>query len=414
MRNEIKFFILYILKYNFLFKWELRQLERLDMLSKSEIEILKFKKIKKLLKHSLRSKFYRDLYNRYNIDINCIKNINDFNKLPIVTREMIQGREEELLTKSPFFLFKGSTSGTTGSALDIYYDYKSVIKENAYIWRYRNLCGLKIGEPIISLRGDLSKDEISKYDRYTNTLYLSSFNINNKTIHQYYSLIKKFNPKAILAYPSSLFSLITLLKENNLKLNIDLSFTSSETLLKEQKESIEELLKTKIFDWYGNAERTSALQKMSNGYYQEPLLYSHCNYIKESIISTNLNNLSYPLIRYIVKDSVEIKNNKIISILGRSDDSIVLKDNSKIVGTIGGIIFKGVKDIKIGQIIQDRKNKISVNLVTSNFTPQNRTLLINNIHKILGEGIEFTINSINKDEIIYTPAGKFKVVVNRL
>ncbi len=413
MRDEIKFFILYILKYNFFFKWELKKLEKLHSLSKNEIDILKFKKIKKLLKKSLKSKFYRDLYKTHNIDINGIQTIEEFDKLPIVTREMIQGREEELLTKTPLLLFKGSTSGTTGSALTVYYDYRSVVIKNAYIWMYRNSCGLKLRDPIVSLRGELSKNEISKYDRYTNTLHLSTFNINSKNIYKYHRLIKEFKPKAISAYPSSLSSLVNILKEHNLRLNVELSLTSSETILPEQIKTIEEFLNTKVLDWYGNAERTIALQN-SSGHYQELLLYSHCNYLKDSIITTNLNNLSSLLIRYRVDDSVEIEDNKIVSILGRSDDFIILKDDSKVVGTIGGIIFKGVNGVKCGQIVQNRKNNIDVNLVISNFTSADRELLIENIYKILGDSIEFAIRYIKEDEIIYTSSGKFKVVINNL
>ena len=412
MKDEIIFFIPYLLKFNFLFKKELKKLKELERLSENELKILEFKKIKKLLKASMKTKFYKKLYEKHNIDISSIKSIDDFDRLPIITKEMIIGKEKELLTKPSIFLFKGSTSGTTGSSLNVYYDYMSVVKENAYIWRYRNICGLMFRDPVVSLRGYLSKENTSKYDRYTNTLYLSRFHINDENIYKYYSLLKEFSPKAILASPSSLYNLVLLLEEKGLSLNIELAFTSSEMLYEKQKRVIENFLETKFFDWYGTSERTIALQQTPKGYYEEPLLYSHNKYLERSIITTNLNNFSYPLIRYVINDVIEIKNSKITSILGRNHDCIILKDNSRV--GVGGVIFKGINGIKFGQIVQNKKNEININIVESNFTEEDKRLLIDNIHKKLGEEIDFKINIVNKDKIIYMPSGKFKIVINNL
>ena len=273
MKDNIKFFIQYILKFNFLFKYQLKKIKSYDKLSIEDLEKLKLKNFKLLLLKSQKSSFYKKLYKTANINISDIKFLEDIKKLPIITKEMIKGKEEELLTTNKKFLFKGFTSGSTGSPLTVFYSYLSVLKENAYVWYYREINGLKFKEPVVSLRGNLTKNELFKFDPFTNTLFLSSYNLNNTNIRLYHEKIKEFKPKAFLGYPSSIYLLALLFKENSINFDISLVFTSSETLYENQKDFIEQTFNCKICDWYGNAERTIALQK-ENSFYKEPYLYS--------------------------------------------------------------------------------------------------------------------------------------------
>lgn len=411
MKDNIKFFIQYLLKFNFLFRKELKKIEFYESLTEIELEKLKLKKLKKLLKISLKSNFYKNLYKKSNINIDNIKSLADIKKIPIITKEMIKEKENTLLTSNKFFLFKGFTSGSTGSPLTVYYNYKSVLKENAYVWYYRQKNGLNFKDPIVSLRGNLTKKEIYKFDRFTNTLYLSSYNLNSTNIHTYLEKIKTFNPKAILGYPSSIYLLAQLFNENSITYKIPLIFTSSETLYENQKEFIEKEFDCKICDWYGNAERTISLQK-EELYYKEPLLYSINEFNNDFVITTNLINNSFPLIRYKVDDSFILENSKVKAILGRNDDFIILKDNTRI-GRIDHI-FKGLSGIKLAQVIQSKINEIEINIVIDNFDFFDIDLLKKKISERLGEEIIYKINYISKKEIIYMNSGKFKMVVNNV
>lgn len=409
MITNIKFFLQYLLKFNFLFKHYKSVIKKYDSLDQKSLDKIKLKKLKKLIKKAQKSDFYSDLYKDVNLE--NIKTLEDINILPIITKEMIKGKEERLLTVNKSFLFKGYTSGSTGSPLKVFYDYISVLKENAYIWNYREKCGLKLKKPIISLRGNLTKNDLFKYDRFTNTLHLSSYNLNEENINFYYEKIVEFKPEAILGYPSSIYLLVQLLKKCRKKLLIPLAFTSSETLYENQKDFIESSLNCKIFDWYGNAERTIALQK-ENYIYTEPSLYSINEYHHNHIISTNLINTSFPLIRYEVNDSLERKDNSITAILGRIDDFIILEDGTKI-GRIDHI-FKGLCGIKFAQIVQNEINKININLVLDDILLFKEEELIKKINQRLGNDIYYKINSIREDEIIYMNSGKFKMVVNNV
>lgn len=101
------------------------------------------------------------------------------------------------------------------------------------------------------------------YDRFNKTLFLSSYHITPDNAEWYRKRIKAFNPKTILGYPSSLEALSVILSEYKIK--IPIAFTSSETLYPHQQDLIESSLGCKVYDRYGNAERTISLVQNIKG-----------------------------------------------------------------------------------------------------------------------------------------------------
>ena len=219
-----------------------------------------------------------------------------------------------------------------------------------------------------------------------------------------FTLKVDFKPKAALGYPSSLFTIASWLIENNDQLDIPLSFTSSESLLAFQEEKIKLAFNTKMFDWYGNAERTISLYREEGKYY-EPFLYSINEYAQNNVITTSLINNYFPLIRYEVNDRIVASNNfndqrksiVINSIEGRVEDYIVLPDGSKI-GRLD-VVFKGVKNIKFAQIIQENKNGIIVNIVRgSEYNLRDEKKLIENFALKVGGTFKVDIRFIEKQD----------------
>lgn len=413
-------YLKYILKFNPYFRWNLKYIDNLEALDFKAIQELRRKRFLKLLHHAYtKSTFYRDYYDSHGVNIAQIKTLDDINKLPIIDKEIIKENVESLLTVPKRFLHKGHTSGSTGTPLNVYYDLKSAIIENAYVWHYRQKCGLEIGDPVVSMRGDLGRGKFMHYNRFLNTLFLSSYAINEKNIGKYISVIEKFKPKAILAYPSSLHILSTELKKVARKLYIPLAFTSSETLYAHQRDTIEEQLCATAFDWYGNAERTIALQQEKSGGYTEPPLYSLNEYREDHIVTTGLVNFSFPLIRYKTNDSVTLSetllgNSPLIkNINGRNDDYIVLSDGSSI-GRMDHI-FKGIQNLLYGQIVQNKMNEFNVNIVTNQyFSDMDYQNLKEKILHRVGNETQFSINKINEDQLVKMKSGKFKMVINNV
>ena len=307
-------------------------------------------------------------------------------------------------------------SGTSGASLKVYYSKDCILNEAAHNEVFRNNAGHQIGQKTVSMRGVLGHSQLKKFDRFSNILFLSSFNLNKKNFSFYYNQIKNFSPNTILAYPSSLEILANLILQNDKQLHVPVIFTSSETLYDFQREKIEKAFDSKVFDRYGNAERTiSLIQKEHNGEYKEAALYSINEYRKDKIITTNLISPTFPLIRYEVDDIVKLGKSEnevsVEEIIGRVDDVLVLPDGTEI-GRMD-LVFKSIENLFFAQFLQSDKEFFTLNLVvTQNFSIRDETKLRKNIAEQIGGNLTYKIKFIDENQLIKTKSGKYKLVIN--
>ena len=368
-----------------------------------------------------KSSFYHKLYTEAGIKLEDIKCLGDISKLPVVTKDMILHQSDALLTTSKWKLLKNRTSGTTGTPLTVFEDWKSIWKEQAYFYCYRKRCGYTYGQPLVSLRGNLGKKDTMMYVHISNTLYLSSYNINEQTVWAYYKGIEKRSPRAIEGYPSSLYNLALLLKDKGLYCNIPVCFTSSENLLDFQRQLIEERFHTKIFDHYGTTERTIRISESikHDGYFEDPG-YSINEYLKDRVVSTSLINSVFPLIRYQSSDVVILKENtkdervSIDRIQGRSGNCIKGKDGSIYNNAALTFILTYSHNIRYAQFIQKKNGKVLLNIVPEAvFSSQNLDELKQMIDLKIGlSNLELEINLIKEQDLIYTTRNKYSYIIS--
>lgn len=409
----MKSFAKFYLRHNFLMNLEIKKIQ--SYFKADDFEELKNNRFLTLLNKAKKSEFYSEFYK--DVDLTLIKSLNDIDKLPVLTKTQVSANNTKLLTKNQVFTIKGHTSGTTGSPLTVYRDYPSIIKENAYVWWYRMRCGLNPQDKKVSLRGDLDKNQLFYFEKVSNTLFISSYNLNQKKLPEIARKINDFKPKAILAYPSSVYLFCTLLQDQNIECTIPLTLTSSEGLMSYQRETAERVLNSKLYDWYGTTERSIALYAANNHYY-EPPMYAVNEYQPESVFTTSLINNAFPLIRYEVNDVIkhsnfydsDRKSLEIDEISGRIDDYILLKDGSKI-GRLSMTVFD-VKGIKNAQLIQNSTTDLTVNIVPSGDLEKEK--LLKNLRRRLGDQISIQINEIREGDLIYSDSGKFKLVISKL
>ena len=368
-----------------------------------------------------KSSFYHKLYTEAGIKLEDIKCLGDISKLPVVTKDMILHQSDALLTTSKWKLLKNRTSGTTGTPLTVFEDWKSIWREQAYFYCYRKRCGYTYGQPLVSLRGNLGKKDTMMYVHISNTLYLSSYNINEQTVGAYYKGIEKRSPRAIEGYPSSLYNLALLLKDKGLYCNIPVCFTSSENLLDFQRQLIEERFHTKIFDHYGTTERTIRISESikHDGYFEDPG-YSINEYLKDRVVSTSLINSAFPLIRYQSSDVVILKENtkdervSIDRIQGRSGNCIKGKDGSIYNNAALTFILTYSHNIRYAQFIQKKNGKVLLNIVPEAvFSSQNLDELKQMIDLKIGlSNLELEINLIKEQDLIYTTRNKYSYIIS--
>lgn len=401
---------------NPLFWYHFKRINRLYENDESTLLSLQNEAILRLVNYAYSySAFYKKYYQKYGIDIKSIKDISDIKKLPVLTKDQVRSNVNEILIGIKAFQKAAYTSGTSGSPLKIFRSYYSILNEAAYIWNQRNKFGHKIGMKAVSLRADLDRNTMVSFDPFSNTKFLSSYLLNQQNADIYIREVESFKPNAIYAFPSSVELLANFLLDRKKSIYVPLIFTSSETLYDFQREKIQKVFNTKIVDWYGNAERSIALEQNHIGTYDDLKLYSYNEFFEEHTLSTGLINFSFPLIRYKVDDIFipDTTTGKVLNIIGRVDDAILLPDGTKV--TRLGVAFKDLDEIRFAQIIQNQFNKIQVNVVPAgNVEKYNLTEIIHNLRKRIGNEMEISVNPISESEIIKTARGKYKLVICNL
>ncbi|WP_068471673.1 phenylacetate--CoA ligase family protein [Saccharicrinis aurantiacus] len=406
----------------------LKELETVAEMSTEEIKHYEDQKFIKIFRTAYRhSQFYRQLYLKNGIQEDDINGLDDINKLPIISKKDIQRNSAETITTGRLGLISTKTSGTTGAPLKLLFSLKFILRDYAYIHLYRKRIGC-LNSKIVSIRGNLGRNILKQYVFTNKTLYLSSYNIKSDTCIIYYKLIKKFSPKVIEGYPSSLYNLALFLKEKQLYLSIPIAFTSSETLFPYQRDLIERIFGTKIYDIYGNTERTISLrQNLQSNQYFAPAGYSHFEICEFGLLTTNLNNKTFPLIRYIVEDKVipatsnetydsfyprSPRMPNIERIEGRCEDVIIGIDGTK-YGRLNFLI-KGHEKIKVAQIIQKQIGDILIHVVPdTDYSKEDERSILDSVAERIGiDNINCRIIQITESEIIYSKNNKFRFVVS--
>lgn len=353
-------------------------------------------------------------------------------QFPLLTKSDVREHKEMFLNDNQVGpVVKGSTSGTTGTPLEIPQSIDSVRKERAFANRQRAWAGFKKGDKRAWIRGDLVvpiEDSCKPFWRYSwfeRMLVMSSFHLSQNNISLYLDEMEKYGVDIIQAYPSSITTIAKYLKSNGqfYKGKLKSIITSSELLTKEDREVIEERFQCKVFDWYGQFERVAAIANCEHGRYHILTDYSDVELVPDEngnieIVGTNFNNLHLPLIRYRTGDHVTLSSEQscpcgrvypiVESIDGRKVDYIFNSKKEKVFALDQCV--KGVSGVLGSQYIQKEHGKISVHVVCDDqFGSEQESKLIENVKDRLGRDI--VVETVQVESLIRTKNGKVKQAI---
>jgi phenylacetate-CoA ligase len=253
-----------------------------------------------------------------------------------------------------------------------------------------------------------------------NVLIVSTYHLIPKYKTEILAAIDRFKPTAAWAYPSAAFILARWCEEIGRNLPFANLHTSSETVLEEQRKSISSCITGTWIDQYGLTERVSLFAGFNNENYYDYTEYGVTELLqldneKHEILGSTLHNYAMPLFRYRTGDIVEARelddfNRPIIKgLAGRKEDCVILKDG-RMIGSLD-LVFKGLKNIREGQIYQPSVDVIRLRVVPGpQYTDEDEKKLLRNCRQRINEDVTVKIDYLgsipkNKD-------GKFKFVVS--
>jgi len=361
---------------------------------------------------------------------------------PIINKKIIKQNFNSFVNNKLYKkMILTNTGGSSGQPFQFYlHKGLSRPKENAHFDWYWGQFGYKRNDRILMIRGlPLKNNALFEYQAIDNKLILTCYGLNNRNIVKVFNEVKKYKPKFIHGYPSSVKIFTSLLIENNLKFDNEIKalFLGSEFMPNYDRNFLSEFYKSYVVNWYGHSERLvhAGNCPYSNEYHIYPfygyleLLDEKNNIIKESnkigrIVATGFDNYVMPFIRYDTEDFAEYSDNSkckcgfkgksLKRIVGREQDFIELNDFTKVSTTalIFGQHFDQFKKIREIQLQQDIHGELTVRIVKEasynlNDEKQLKEHLLKSVNNRLNIHFEYT------NEIEKTISGKHKFLIKK-
>lgn len=379
-------------------RYYLSYVNRPWILDKEKMKKYQGKMLRKIVKRAFTTSTYSQKYQEAGILPDDIKNIEDIQKLPLMTKDDL--RRDPAISKNfkKRNLYKVDTSGSTGKPVSIYRDISSIIIESLIIARMLKAYNLNIFKTRITNIGDFSlpnsydeeclRKVLSKklgfFSHRTQSLYVG------EDMKKMMGKLEKFDPHIIIAYPGTLIGLMILREDGHgKKLKLKYIISSGGVLDDYTKNQIEDAFSTKILDLYTATESGTIAFECLEGNYHIQSDYVYLEALNDDgekvigkpghVVVTRLYGKGNPIIRYTgMNDFVTpiegecdcgMHTPLIKSVEGRSSDSIVLPDGRifppATFTLIPGEVMRefGIDKIQQFQIIQNRKDEIEILIV---------------------------------------------------
>ena len=296
--------------YNKIFQNQLNQLNEGDLYTDSQLKEYQMEKLRDILIHAYEHTiYYKKVFDKIGFDPKEFNDINEFKKIPLLTKEIIQKNYEELQSDDIKDFYLGETGGSSGEPLKLLLDKESIYREKAFIYHFWSKYGYDYKHTrIVTFRGVEFNNKISKINPLYNEMLLNPFVLSEQNVELYIKKIEDFKADYIHGYPSAIANFCRLVHKKNfsLKRKIHAVFLISENCTSEQKQLIETTLKCKTVAFYGHTER--AVFAEQEGYkksYKFNKFYGYTEiqeHTKGNIVCTGFINRKFPLIRYAVDD----------------------------------------------------------------------------------------------------------------
>jgi phenylacetate-CoA ligase len=336
-------------------------------------------------------------------------------------------------------LFRGRTSGTTGTALRLFYTEDALAEEYATVWRMRRSCGLSGPfDPNLTFNGNMivpfaqAEPPYWRTNLYASQTLFSLFHMTPSNLRAYADGIHASEARYVEGYPSAIHLVARALLEAGRPLprgRLAAVFTSSETLLAFQRETIEEAFGAPVRDRYGVSELGVSMTECGAGRLHadmefcivevEPLEETPDS-VTGPLLITGLSNPATPLLRYRIGDvgtrskhpcACGRAGDVFLEVDGRLEDYVLTPDG-RWIGRLDHV-FKEQVEVAEAQILQETPHAIEVLLVPRpTWSKASERRLLKEFRSRLGDVIEIRIETVSA--IPREPNGKFRAVKSRV
>jgi phenylacetate-coenzyme A ligase PaaK-like adenylate-forming protein len=404
--------------------------------NEEQIRAYQWEALTKLLQHAYRnvpatSEAFRSIGARPE----DIRTPQDFARLPILTREDINTRRDELrATNFPERLIEHATGGSSGVPtrfLITYesYEWRCAVSERAYSWS-----GCRLGDRTLYLWGapigTLTRSAQRKMKIFRSLrreLMFNTFSQNEELWETIYRQARAWKPKLVVGYVSSLEQFCRYLIASGKSLpGVTAAIAAAEPVYDTTRELVDKALSAPLFNTYGSREFMSigAECEHHDGLHthaENLYLETETNSTTEAspLLVTDLHNHGMPFIRYRIGDLAILDNTpcrcgrglpRIRSIQGRILDAMRTTDGRHVPGEFFPHLMKDIPEIREFQARQESTEKIVLLVVQkTEMSEGSQRLLDHEIQKVFGSSTRIEVQRV--DEIPRLASGKRRVTV---
>ena len=363
-------------------------------------------KLKKTLKIAYKKvDYYHEKWSEQNIKIKDIKTAEDLDQLPVLEKSEVSKDYTAFLNKKAGFYFQ--TSGSSGKPVTILYTYLALIRNIAFSNRQRKVASKYTSGKKIFIVRPIPEQTSYKLQLYSHQiLWIPHFKKNKNQFHSIlepvsnlYDIIQKEKAKVVGTYGSFINDFVAYCENNNLKPKYPKLFVYSSDVCDNGNINFLDKIGINVLSNYNCVESmVLAYQKNTPG-----ALHIHEDAVivritkNNEVLLTNLYNDGTVLINYKVGDVIELENDEIVEIKGRSACIITPHGRNVHSVTLDPAFMK--PGLYGYQIIQD-KNKIELNLICDETQKENYKADVINFFESLGFkdiGVHF-VNQLQREK----------------
>lgn len=388
--------------------------------------------------------YYRTVFEENKLDISEIVSVKDAFKIPFLTKDIIRENLDEMISNKTTkeALMYLTTSGSTGNPLGFYQDKDILMKEWAYVNHIWGRVGYKPDSSRLILRGKVFREQKRKgqswqWDAMKRELSCNIFDMTESNLKLYCEKIEKYKPEYIHGYMSAVILLCKYIEKHPIAHQFKGILATSETVLENQREYVENVLNARVFSFYGHSERLVIAGECEycTEYHVEPMygyaeiIDANGNIITEpgvegELVTTGFMNTGMPLIRYKTGDIAAWsedtectcgRNHKRLAyVSGRWKQDVLVNSEGALVSlTALNMHSKVFDNIVKYQFYQEEKGEAILKVVpTSEYCNEDKFEIEKQINEKTGNKIKLLVCEV--EDIPLNKNGKYKIVDQRL
>lgn len=357
----------------------LRELRRAEAWTSEQMTEFQQDRLRVMLTYAAKEvPFYRDWFQDNNLNPADVS----IDKLPVVNKETMRSEglarfssarfpnKRRILTRS---------GGSTGEPFTFYETKLSYSVNMAAKLRTWYQAGYRLGDRYMKITNGKRPSRIKEFQDYVNNcIFVPFYSITDETLKSILDTIEQSKPTYIRSYPSPLYLLA---RYRNSHTGYCYSpqhiMTTGSTLTNAYRSEIENAFGCDVIDSYSCEGTPNTYETpmhdgyRTSGYYGivEVLDDNNCPVVNGigRVVSTDLWNLAHPFIRYDTQDLVEVKEGKIVRIMGRQCETLIEADGRLLtVHNFTHYFSDNFPSVDGWQVVKQKDGNIRFRLVVNN------------------------------------------------